>query len=88
MFFCVNITGRQQIYRRSPANPTAVARRLLIEYARSAISPKKSWLGLNRVWQKILATVILIAAKNLAGITEILRCAQNDKIAKNNCHTR
>jgi transcriptional regulator with GAF, ATPase, and Fis domain len=32
-------------------------------------------------------TVILSAAKNLAGITEILRCAQNDKIAKKNYHT-
>jgi hypothetical protein len=30
-------------------------------------------------------TVILSAAKNLAGITEILRCAQNDRNARKNC---
>ena len=39
------------------------------------------------VWQKIQATVILSAAKNLAGITEIHRCDQNDKNAKKNCRT-
>jgi hypothetical protein len=32
--------------------------------------------------------VILSAAKNLAGIAEILRCAQNDRIAKKNCRTQ
>jgi hypothetical protein len=31
--------------------------------------------------------VILSEAKNLAGITKILRCAQNDKFAKKNCRT-
>jgi hypothetical protein len=31
--------------------------------------------------------VILIAAKNLAGIAEVLRCAQNDRITKENCRT-
>jgi hypothetical protein len=32
--------------------------------------------------------VILSEAKNLAGITKILRFAQNDKFAKKNCRTR
>jgi hypothetical protein len=31
--------------------------------------------------------VILSEAKNLAGITKILRFAQNDKFAKKNCRT-
>jgi hypothetical protein len=30
--------------------------------------------------------VILSAAKNLAGNTEVLRCAQNDRLAKLSCH--
>jgi hypothetical protein len=32
--------------------------------------------------------VILSEAKNLAGITKILRFAQNDRLARIPCHTR
>ena len=43
------------------------------------------WSGPGKkTWQM----VILSEAKNLAYITEILRFAQNDGIAKENCRTR
>jgi hypothetical protein len=37
---------------------------------------------MDGMWGCDKKPVILSAAKNLAGITKILRCAQNDKFAK------
>jgi hypothetical protein len=37
---------------------------------------------------KPVILIIPIAAENIAGIAEILRCVQNDRIAKKNCRTR
>jgi hypothetical protein len=40
-----------------------------------------------RCGKKSRQTVILSAAKNLRNSREILRCAQNDRIANEDCHT-
>jgi hypothetical protein len=49
------------------------------------IRDKLDWRGLAIFLGKF---VILSAAKNLAKITKILRCAQNDRLARIPCHIR